>query len=192
MVKCIVCEEMFKDKSPHLKGNKFCCREHWRKHLKEKGSWNKGKKWEEMYNKDTLDKLKTRITATGEDHHMYGARRSDLLLQNLINNPMYSKEKQEEITKNLEEDFEGTMKKLMKGMTHDKRIAYQRLAHAVYGKACNICGKTEGQIDCHHRDKNRNNNKKENLQVLCARCHALLHKNPDALPKTINTKESTN
>lgn len=175
MAICKICGIEFKDSHPAKKINKFCCREHWLKHLREKGSWNKGKKWDEMYNKDTLDKLKTRITATGEDHHMYGVRRSDLLLNNLINNPMYSKEKQEEITKSLKEDFEGTVRKLMKNMTHDKRIAYQRLSHAVYGRKCIKCGTTEGQIDVHHGDFNRKNNNIKNTKPYCASCHAILH-----------------
>lgn len=177
MVKCLVCGIVFKDRSPHLTGNKFCNREHWRQYIKENGTWNKGKDWKEMYDKSTYDKLKARITTTGKDHLRYGIRRPDMTLKNLIDNPMHSKEKRQQIEKDLSEDYEETIKKLMKNMTHDKRIAYQRIARETYGKSCTICGATkdEIQIDTHHKDGNHENNKIENLQVICASCHKKLH-----------------
>lgn len=40
-------------------------------------------------------------------------------------------------------------------------------------KKCEICGKEdEGRgIHVHHKDKNRNNNDLDNLQVVCVKCH---------------------
>ena len=42
-------------------------------------------------------------------------------------------------------------------------------------KKCENCF-SKINIEVHHRDKNRNNNSKENLQILCKLCHLLLHK----------------
>lgn len=42
---------------------------------------------------------------------------------------------------------------------------------------CEICGydKIKKILGIHHIDKNHNNNRRENLQVLCANCHSLQH-----------------
>lgn len=42
---------------------------------------------------------------------------------------------------------------------------------------CERCGydKHEAAIVIHHKDHNRENNKSENLEVLCANCHAIEH-----------------
>lgn len=43
-------------------------------------------------------------------------------------------------------------------------------------KVCNRCGfDNELAICVHHIDRNRSNNKIENLEVLCANCHAIEH-----------------
>src|SRR5438552_3794511 len=38
---------------------------------------------------------------------------------------------------------------------------------------CEICGAPEVHI--HHRDRDRTNNDRSNLQLLCARCHRIEH-----------------
>ena len=45
-------------------------------------------------------------------------------------------------------------------------------------KICEICGynKVFEILGIHHKDGNRENNEKENLQVLCPMCHSLIHK----------------
>jgi IS30 family transposase len=52
------------------------------------------------------------------------------------------------------------------------KASYRKLAFEVYGfkKECVHCQTTE-KIQIHHKDKNRNNNKKENLVPVCASCH---------------------
>lgn len=193
MATCKVCGIEFKDSHPAKKINKFCCREHWLKYLREKGSWNKGKKWDDMYSKDTLDKLKTRITTTGEDHHMYGIKRPDVVFSNIMNNPMHSSQRKQEIQDLIDTNCtRDVIMKLFKNINQHKLYAYQRKAYAKYGKRCSICFETNGQIDVHHINGDHKKNNIENLQVLCARCHALLHKNPDALPKSINNNEPNN
>ncbi len=197
IVKCDWCGEIFKDRSPHLNGLKFCDRGHFKLYKKKHGSWNKGKVWKEMYDEKTYNKLKTRITSTGENHHLYGSKRPDVVIKNIINNPMYSKNKKEEIKKlvNSGQLTEKLILDMSKSLGYiNKKFAYQRKAYEVYGEDCQICGATKRdiQIDVHHKDGDHTNNKIENLEVDCARCHALLHKNPDALPKSINTKESIN
>lgn len=44
-------------------------------------------------------------------------------------------------------------------------------------KKCERCGydQHEAAIIVHHRDRNRENNTDENLEVLCANCHAIEH-----------------
>lgn len=42
-------------------------------------------------------------------------------------------------------------------------------------KECQICNKSDGVIDVHHKDKNRENNCKNNLQILCHSCHTKIH-----------------
>jgi len=37
-------------------------------------------------------------------------------------------------------------------------------------KVCQLCGKAK-KLDIHHKDKNKTNNKKSNLMVVCRRCH---------------------
>lgn len=55
--------------------------------------------------------------------------------------------------------------------------AYKNLALREYGNKCQNCGKIgKGHdIHVHHIDKNQNNNKIENLIVLCAECHKSKH-----------------
>lgn len=45
--------------------------------------------------------------------------------------------------------------------------------------SCERCGfipKDRCQLDIHHKDRNRKNNKIENLETICANCHRLEHK----------------
>ena len=42
-------------------------------------------------------------------------------------------------------------------------------------RKCIFC-KSKQSIHIHHIDKNINNNNKNNLLIVCARCHILLHK----------------
>jgi len=59
---------------------------------------------------------------------------------------------------------------------------YQRIAFKEYGfeRICSICGAVEN-ICVHHKDENRSNNTKENLQIVCKPCHASLHSKGNAL-----------
>jgi len=47
---------------------------------------------------------------------------------------------------------------------------------------CEICKITE-KLCVHHKDEDRTNNKEDNLQTLCRRCHALTHNVSSRLPK---------
>jgi hypothetical protein len=55
-------------------------------------------------------------------------------------------------------------------------VAYRKIAFEDYGleKKCMQCGSTKN-IDVHHKDKNRKNNKLENLLVMCHKCHIKYH-----------------
>ena len=42
---------------------------------------------------------------------------------------------------------------------------------------CEICGLADSQVlVIHHKDRNRNNNARENLMIVCANCNARIHK----------------
>lgn len=40
---------------------------------------------------------------------------------------------------------------------------------------CELCRKTFFRANIHHKDGNHNNNRKNNLIVLCSRCHRKVH-----------------
>lgn len=54
---------------------------------------------------------------------------------------------------------------------------YRDIAFRVKDKKCERCGydQNTAAIIVHHKDRNRNNNKIENLEVLCCNCHAIEH-----------------
>lgn len=54
---------------------------------------------------------------------------------------------------------------------------YRAAALKHYGASCQRCGysKNIAAIHVHHVDRNRNNNDLNNLEVLCANCHAIEH-----------------
>lgn len=51
--------------------------------------------------------------------------------------------------------------------------SYRKIAFYNYPHECAVCGYNEevGILEVHHKDGNRNNNKKENLTILCPNCH---------------------
>lgn len=58
----------------------------------------------------------------------------------------------------------------------EQSTCYRDVAFKFYGHRCSHCGykKSTRMLDVHHIDKNRKNNHKENLIVLCVWCHALV------------------
>ena len=65
---------------------------------------------------------------------------------------------------------------------------YHKLKSGV--KACENCGKHRPDNDgfgfcTHHKDGNRYNNSMENLEVLCKRCHQLVHHCEVNLPNKV-------
>lgn len=65
----------------------------------------------------------------------------------------------------------------------DGRGSYRRLAFERYlfEKKCTVCGK-RSDLDVHHRNRDRHNNTRENLVVLCGTCHNKLHKRGSKQP----------
>ena len=60
---------------------------------------------------------------------------------------------------------------------------YRDRALKYYGAVCNRCSydTNVAAIVVHHKDHNRQHNDLENLEVLCANCHAIEHYGRDAL-----------
>lgn len=55
--------------------------------------------------------------------------------------------------------------------------SYRERAFRHYKNVCNNCGySNKDALEVHHKDKNRDNNSIENLEILCANCHTLIHK----------------
>ena len=60
------------------------------------------------------------------------------------------------------------------GQTKD----YQKIAFREKDHKCERCGIKERHLLCvHHKDRNRDNNSLENLEILCWNCHATEHYN---------------
>lgn len=55
--------------------------------------------------------------------------------------------------------------------------SYRQKAFAHYPNQCNKCGwdRYPKILEVHHMDRNRENNKLENLEILCATCHEETH-----------------
>jgi len=56
-------------------------------------------------------------------------------------------------------------------------LSYRKLAFENYSNKCNRCGynKILDVLQVHHIDRNRDNNKLENLEILCPTCHMEEH-----------------
>lgn len=70
--------------------------------------------------------------------------------------------------------FSGSKHPMWKGGIHSYRTAIKRFGKKTQCKLCNI--KDIRLLAVHHLDKNRKNNKKENLIWLCHNCHHLVHR----------------
>jgi len=58
----------------------------------------------------------------------------------------------------------------------DNRYAYTRIAFENLLSRCNRCKNKDLRVlEVHHKDRNRKNNKIENLEILCANCHKIEH-----------------
>jgi len=57
------------------------------------------------------------------------------------------------------------------------KCGYRKKAFASHENVCNRCGLDEvGILQVHHKDRNRNNNKVSNLEILCPNCHVREHR----------------
>ena len=61
---------------------------------------------------------------------------------------------------------------------------WRREAFKIYPRKCSICG-SKKNLCIHHKDRNRKNNplNGSNWQILCHRCHQILHKCKERLPQ---------
>lgn len=54
--------------------------------------------------------------------------------------------------------------------------SYRKMRMGKVGAKCEKCGiDNPCVLEVHHKDRNRKNNKIENLQLLCANCHLIEH-----------------
>ena len=65
---------------------------------------------------------------------------------------------------------------------------YQKISMEAYGNSCRMCGKKA--VLTHHKDGNRSNNKLNNLERLCKRCHQVfVHNCTRNLPQFRNSSK---
>lgn len=102
--------------------------------------------------------------------------------RNTINNPTRCKKVREKISRN-HADVSG-INNPMYGIRGEDAPGYidgrnsyvgetsRRIALANFEHKCTICGVTNlNEMDVHHIDRDRGNNKLENLMLLCTKCH---------------------
>ena len=59
----------------------------------------------------------------------------------------------------------------------DGETLYPKIAYNIYQKECAVCGySNENALEVHHIDVDRTNNNEDNLIILCANCHSLVHR----------------
>jgi hypothetical protein len=56
----------------------------------------------------------------------------------------------------------------------DRTIAKKMAINYGLSFICEICGSIK-YINVHHKDENEKNNNRDNLQILCRKCHFLMH-----------------
>lgn len=110
--------------------------------------------------------------------------------KNLHDNPAKRKEVRDKISKNHADvsgknnpmygiKFSGIKSPSYKdGRSNFKGRTSRRICLATQEMVCELCGENDiKKLQVHHKDKNRNNNKLENLSVLCEFCHNnIVHK----------------
>ena len=83
-------------------------------------------------------------------------------------------------------------KKTKKQMSESSKLPYNYIDGGYYGKIkddiCEICKENKKRILIHHKDENRKNNNKNNLQAVCDKCHRLLHYKLDGKVNKIDWK----
>ncbi len=62
---------------------------------------------------------------------------------------------------------------------------YLRIAYETYPKECAIC-KDNKNLEVHHKDRNRRNNRVKNLIILCRTCHKKTHSNLNGWSRQYN------
>lgn len=77
---------------------------------------------------------------------------------------------------------------MSKAMVH-KQVTlsgYRERARKLLDSRCGICG-TDRNLQCHHVNKDVSDNRRENVQTLCASCHSTWHRqNGKTSPKRSN------
>ncbi len=84
----------------------------------------------------------------------------------------------------------GGIKEIQPPHYGDEQKDYRAIAFRVYPKKCNRCSfdKHSAAIVVHHKDRNRENNDIQNLEVLCANCHAIEHWGSSSNGKTSSSQ----
>jgi len=61
--------------------------------------------------------------------------------------------------------------------TYDRSVNYRRVIVAWLGKRCHSCGKSEAfeRLDVHHINGDKEDNRLQNITVLCKECHRKKH-----------------
>lgn len=75
---------------------------------------------------------------------------------------------------------------------HSKNIDYRKIAFDNFPNLCNRCGiDITVVLEVHHKDRDRNNNHLNNLEILCANCHLIEHRAPQLSSRAAFGQESS-
>lgn len=150
---CPSCQKEFQTKSGGKCSNTYCCQ----------SCANRDRTHSEETRKKQSDSLKKSEKFWKGVESAKQKREDNKEMWNLI----YQKRKEETKQKILNADYESLSRVKLK-----KRVLYEQ------EEKCNNCGISEwmGQpftLELEHKDGNRDNNKRENLECLCPNCHSL-------------------
>lgn len=70
-----------------------------------------------------------------------------------------------------------------------KNLNIQKYNNKRFNKKCFICEKHFYILEIHHKDRNRKNNIKKNLLIICPKCHNTIHHPTDKNLKLLSNKQ---
>lgn len=131
------------------------------------GKQNKGRK----RNKETLEKMSEITKARHESGEKFGFQKGHKAFEGIESTQFETGQKPWNKGKGWSEEVR---LKICKSSMKTGENAYRTIAKLQLENKCEKCS-TEEKLVVHHLDHNRMNNSLENLQILCACCHAKYH-----------------
>lgn len=163
-ISCLNCEKFFLKELRYVKRGegKFCSRKCF-------GEYN-GKKVIEHYKLNKINNCKCANTKCGKEFYRTEHKKYKTSKSRIIFCSRECKDDSQRI---------GGIKEIQPPHYGTTLQDYRVIVFSIYNmpKCCNRCkyDKNEAAIVVHHKDRDRKNNNIDNLEVLCANCHAIEH-----------------